>query len=219
MTSKDDSSSCAISCYLAKMLLSTTPWEFPNKANHVRHAICQVLKHGDEPSDCESSCPHYYSHIEGLGLHVVYIARYVRRIKKHLRNRIEIESNCKEYESLHPYSQISAKSIIFQQNLPRKSPRNLPFFTNCFSAKLARKIPTNMSLKIQRNLAFFTTYHINQKPCGMTQPIRFDCLKILQTEPGVNLEVTWLCLCNLAHLWWKQSKIGWNVCFNFTYLI
>ena len=141
------------------------------------------------------------------------------RIKNHLHNRIEIKSNRKEYESLHPYSQISAKSIIFQQNLPRKSPRNLPFFTNCFSAKLAPKIPTNMSLKIPRNLPFFTTYHINQKPCGMTQPIRFDCLKILQTEPGVNLEVTWLCLCNLAHLWWKQSKIGWNVCFNFTYLI
>ena len=185
----------------------------------MRNALCQVLKHGDEPSNCESSCACYHSYIEGLGLHVVYIARYVRRIKKHLHNRIEIESNCKEYESLHPYSQISAKSIIFQQNLPKKSPRNLPFFTNCFLAKLARKIPTNMSLKIQRNLPFFTTYHINQKPCGMTQPIRFDCLKILRTEPGINLEVTWLCLWNLANLWWKQSKIGWNVCFNFTYLI
>ena len=72
----------------------------------MRHALCQVLKHGDEPSDCESSCPCYYSQIEGLGLHVVYITRYVIRIKKHLHNRIEIieiESNCKEYESLHPY--------------------------------------------------------------------------------------------------------------------
>ena len=39
-------------------------------------------------------------------MHVVYITRYVIRIKKHLHNRIEIieiESNCKEYESLHPY--------------------------------------------------------------------------------------------------------------------
>ena len=63
---------------------------FLNKAKHVRHALCQVLKHGDEPSDCESSCPCYYSQIEGLGLHVVNITRYVIRIKKHLHNRIEI---------------------------------------------------------------------------------------------------------------------------------
>ena len=42
--------------------------------------------------------------IEGLGLHVVNITRYVMRIKKHLHNRIEIieiESNRKEYKSLH----------------------------------------------------------------------------------------------------------------------
>ena len=52
------------------------------------------------------SCPCYYSQIEGLRLHVVYITRYVIRIKKHLHNRIEIieiESNRKEYRSLHPY--------------------------------------------------------------------------------------------------------------------
>ena len=44
---------------LSKCCSSTTPWEFPNKANHVRHAHCNVLKHGDEwkwPSDCESAC-------------------------------------------------------------------------------------------------------------------------------------------------------------------
>ena len=61
----------------------------------IRQTICntllyQVLKHGDKPCDCESSCPRYYSHIEGLGLHVVYITCYVVRIKKHLHNRIEI---------------------------------------------------------------------------------------------------------------------------------
>ena len=55
----------------------------------MQHALCQVLKHGEAPSDCVSSCPCYYSHIEGLGLHVVYITRYVIRIKKHLHNRIE----------------------------------------------------------------------------------------------------------------------------------
>ena len=44
--------------------------------------------------------------IDGLGLHVVNITRYVIRIKKHLHNRIEIieiESNRKECESLHHY--------------------------------------------------------------------------------------------------------------------
>ena len=73
----------------------------------MQQALCQVLKHGNEPSDCESSCPCYYSQIEGLGLHVVYIMRHVTRIKNHLHNQIEIieieiESNRKEYESLHP---------------------------------------------------------------------------------------------------------------------
>ena len=53
---------------------STSPWEFPNKAiNHMQHTLCQVLKHGDEPSDYESSCLCYYSYIEDLGLHAVYI--------------------------------------------------------------------------------------------------------------------------------------------------
>ena len=69
----------------------------------MRHALCQVLKHGNEPSVCESSCPCYYSQFEGLWLNVAYITSYVIRIKKHLHNRIEIiefESTRKEYESL-----------------------------------------------------------------------------------------------------------------------
>ena len=40
----------------------------------------------------ESSCPCYYSQIEGVGLHVVDITRYVIRIKKHVHNRNRIES-------------------------------------------------------------------------------------------------------------------------------
>ena len=56
----------------------------------MQHTLCQVLKHGDEPHDCESSCLSYYSYIEDLGLHAVYITRYVIRITKHLRNRIKI---------------------------------------------------------------------------------------------------------------------------------
>ena len=61
----------------------------------MRHALCQAVKHGDEPSDCESSCRCYYSQIEVLGLHVVTIMRYVIRIKKHLHNRIEEIENRK----------------------------------------------------------------------------------------------------------------------------
>ena len=68
----------------------------------VWNALCQVLKLGNEPSDCESSRSCYYSKIEGLRLHVVNITHYIIRIKKHLHNRIEIELNRKEYESLHP---------------------------------------------------------------------------------------------------------------------
>ena len=39
--------------------------------------------------------------------------------------------------------QINAKPIAFQGNLLGKLPRNRPFFTNHFSAKLASKIPAN----------------------------------------------------------------------------
>ena len=35
---------------------------------------------------------------------------------------------------------------------------------------------------------------------SMALSVRFDCLKISQTEVGINLEVNWLCVCDLAHL-------------------
>ena len=49
------------------------------------------------------------------------------------------------------FRQISAKPIAFQRNLLEKLPRNRPFFTNHFSAKLASKIPA----KFPRNRPFF----------------------------------------------------------------
>ena len=53
----------------------------------MQHTLCQVLKHGDELSDCESSCLCYYSYIEDLGLHAVYITHYViRKIKAEQNN-------------------------------------------------------------------------------------------------------------------------------------
>ena len=42
---------------------------------------------------------------------------------------------------IESFPQISSKPVAFQQNLPGKLLRNLPFFTNRFSAKLASKIP------------------------------------------------------------------------------
>ena len=103
-TSKDDCSPCPILCYLGKCCPLTTPWEFPTKVNHVRNALCQVLKLGyEQPSGCEFSSAFYYSQVGGLGLHVVYITHYVITITKHFRNNrnrkaiIEIELNRKEY--------------------------------------------------------------------------------------------------------------------------
>ena len=57
--------------------------------------MCDTLfvrfsNNGDEPSDGESSCPCFYSQIEDLWFHVVYIMYYVIRMKKHLHNGIEI---------------------------------------------------------------------------------------------------------------------------------
>ena len=42
-------------------------------------------------------------------------------------------------------------------------------------------------------------YNVNDAAHSMVQSITFDCLKILVTEFGINLEVNWLCLCDLAH--------------------
>ena len=114
LTSKDDSSLCAILCCLVKML----------SFNHSLRISTQ-----GEPSLSGSQTRWWTKRlwillsllllnfqIEGLGLHVVHITRYVIRIKKHnlhnqmeLSNRnqktiIEIELNRKECESLHPYS-------------------------------------------------------------------------------------------------------------------
>ena len=63
-------------------------------------------------------------------------------------------------------------------------------------------------------------YNVNDAAHSMVQSIRFDCLKISRTEVSINLEVNWLCVCDLAHfLWRKQSKVRWNVCFNFNLLL
>ena len=60
-------------------------------------------------------------------------------------------------------------------------------------------------------------FNVNDAAHSTGRSIRFDCLKISRKKVSLNLEVNWICLCNLAHfLWRKQSKVGWNVCFNFT---
>ena len=87
------------------------------------------------------------------------------------------------------------KVINFEKNLSRKFPQNQPFFTDCLLVKLAPKVSSNLSLKILRNLTSMTY----QKPYSMVKSIRFGCLKISRTEVVINLEVNWLCLCDLAH--------------------
>ena len=64
--------------------------------------MCNALfvrfsNNGDEPSDGKSSCPCFYSQIEGLWFHVVYMIRYAIRIKKHLRNGIKIVEIERQY--------------------------------------------------------------------------------------------------------------------------
>ena len=92
LMSKDDCSSCAILCCLVKMLSFNHPLRISKEGKtcvtdtlFVRFSNMAI---NDQyiASDCESSCPCYCSQIEGLGLHVVSITRYVIRIKKHWHN-------------------------------------------------------------------------------------------------------------------------------------
>ena len=46
----------------------------------------------------------------------------------------------------------------------------------------------------------------------MVQSIRFDCLKISQTEVSINLEVNWLSVCDLAHFFMTKAKQGEMKC-------
>ena len=63
-------------------------------------------------------------------------------------------------------------------------------------------------------------YNVNDAAHSLARSVKCDCLKISQTEVGINLEVNWLCLWDLAHfLWREQSKITKNVSFTFTLLI
>ena len=42
----------------------------------------------------------------------------------------------------------------------------------------------------------------------MAPSIRSDCLKISRIEVGINLEINWLCLCDLAHIFMTKTKQG-----------
>ena len=63
-------------------------------------------------------------------------------------------------------------------------------------------------------------YNVNDAAHSMARSIRFDWLKISRTEVSLNVEVNWLCLCNLAHFFITKAKHDrWSVCFYFTLLI
>ena len=57
--------------------------------------------------------------------------------------------------------------------------------------------PSNWRNKVKFLVA--SLQNVNDAALSTVQSIRFDCLKILWTEVGINLEVNWLCLCDLAH--------------------
>ena len=113
------------------------------------------------------------------------------------------------------FPQISAKPIAFQRNLLGKLPRNRPFFTNRFSAKLTSKIPAksvvfsaNLPLKIPRNLTFFSATY--QKPwCyarggGGGQRDEVGTLNVLG-HPG------WGILANFEHKYWPRDREVWTM--------
>ena len=55
-------------------------------------------------------------------------------------------------------------------------------------------------------------YNVNDAAHNMGQSIRFDCLKISRTEVSINLEVNWLCVCDLAHFFMTKAKQGEMKC-------
>ena len=48
-------------------------------------------------------------------------------------------------------------------------------------------------------------YNVNDAAHSVARSVRFDCLRISRTEVSINLEVNWLCLCNVAHFF-HESK-------------
>ena len=105
---------------------------------------------------------------------------------------------------------------------PKITTKSFFFLPIDFRLSLPQKFPQNQSIflricpkKSHEIRLFSATY---KKPCIVwCDP---SDLKISWIEVGIHLEVNWLCLCDLAHfLLWKQGRIGWNVCFNFTLLI
>ena len=51
-------------------------------------------------------------------------------------------------------------------------------------------------------------YNVNDAAHTMVQSVRFDCLKISRTEVSINLEVNWLCVCDLPHFFMTKAKQG-----------
>ena len=85
------------------------------------------------------------------------------------------------------FPQISAKPIAFQRNLLGKLPRNRPFFTNRFSAKLASKIPAKLAV-------FFCEF-------APENPAKFDFFPTTYQKP-----------CDKSKLEWKLHFLEWKSC-------
>ena len=89
--------------------------------------------------------------------------------------------------SVESVPQISAKPIVFQRNLLGKLPRNRPFFTNHFSAKLASKFPRN-----SREIGHFFREFVPENPAKFDffpRPTRSPAICTGFLLPAVQLKV------------------------------
>ena len=81
-----------------------------------------------------------------------FLPRNMRRLLTNTQNsqRLKWETSPCQCKNIKHAREISAKSIDFQRNLPRKFPQNQLLFTDCFMAKIAAKIsakfPPNWSI-------------------------------------------------------------------------
>ena len=59
---------------------------------------------------------------------------------------------------------------------------------------------------VSENPTKFAFFFCDLSEACMAQSIRSDCFKISWTEVGINLEVNWLCSCDLVHFFMTKTK-------------
>ena len=140
-----------------------------------------------------------------LEKHKLKCASEVKKMKNRRKQNFEGEADNMQLDKatrivnvlssfIESFPQISAKPVAFQQNLPRKLSRNRPFFTNCFSAKLASKIPA----KFPRNRPFFPRiclWKSREIWLFFPQPTRSPVVWTGPKSFSLNFEIIWMKYC------------------------